>query len=144
MGSADETFLSVRDEHCNVCTLTRTMKNLEVHTMPFRIAHSKNIYLRLFTSSCNHVVRHNQILAVPIIDDEGRGCGPVEADLKDVGQHISGHLGVLSFSDIRWSPSSVLRPSEFRSRSAAGHWSASWFWPGWRMDGHTGSPPAKR
>src|SRR5260370_35357308 len=101
MGSADETLLSVRDEHCNVCTLTRTMKNLEVHTMPFRIAHSKNIYLRLFTSSCNHVVRHNQILAVPQINDKVDCRGSAEADLNGGGQHHSSHLGVLSFSVIR-------------------------------------------
>jgi len=52
--------------------------------------------------------------------------------------------GRLSFSDIRWSPSSVLRQANSPQSQCRRHWSASWFWPGWRMDGRTDSPPAKR
>jgi hypothetical protein len=49
----------------------------------------------------------------------------------------------LSFSDIRWIPSSVFRQANSPRSQCRKHWSARWFWRGWRMDGRTGSPPAK-
>jgi hypothetical protein len=49
----------------------------------------------------------------------------------------------LSFSDIRRSPSSVFRQANSPQSQCRRHWSASWFWLGWRMDGRTVSPPAK-